>query len=203
MFQNTKKHAQSLILFRKSSEGAAEFASPSMQLSVVCTLVTGISEVGSMPREGLPTDISVDRGCLLFTKNSRKFRLGCRWNTIFWPVPLENFRNERNFWLFTIYKQKPVGTRFVQMVSQNSRMGNLVGIGVYHLQNPFKVTERVWKGGKIMGVCKWKTRFRLEIPFGKFGLPFKKFRFLRKFSVWEDQNRLTIYIPTEISGFLW
>lgn len=101
MFQNTKKHAQSLILFRKSSEGAAEFVSPSMQLSVVCTLVTAISEVGSMPREGLPTDISVDRGCLPFTKNSRKFRLGCKWNTIFWLVPLENFRNERNFCVVT------------------------------------------------------------------------------------------------------
>ena len=35
----------------------------------------------------------------------------------------------------------------------------------------------------------------LEIPLGNFGLPFKKSRFLRKFFVWEDQNRLTIYIP--------
>ena len=36
-----------------------------------------------------------------------------------------------------------------------------------------------------------------------FGQPFKKSHFLRKFSVWEYQNRLTgtIYIPTEISGF--
>ena len=31
------------------------------------------------------------------------------------------------------------------MVSKNSRIGNLVGNGVYHLQNPFKVTERVWR----------------------------------------------------------
>ena len=103
--------------------------------------------------------------------------------------------------LFTIYKQKPVGTRFVQIVSKNSRMGNSVGIGVYHLQNSFKFTEGVWSGGKVVGEC--KTRFRLEIPFGNFGLPFKKSRFLRKCSVWENQNRLTIYIPTEIFGFLW
>ena len=34
-------------------------------------------------------------------------------------------------------------SRFVQMVSKNSRMGKLVGNDVYHLQNPFKVTERV------------------------------------------------------------
>ena len=50
-----------------------------------------------------------------------------------------------------------------------------------------------------MGVCKGKHVFRLEIPFGNFGLPFKKSRFLWKFSVREDQNRLTIYIPTEIN----
>ena len=105
--------------------------------------------------------------------------------------------------LFTIYKQKPVGARFVQMVSKNSRMGNLVGIGVYHLQNPFKVTERVWREAKSWEYANGKHGFRLEIPFWNFGLPFKKSRFLRKFSVWEDQNRLTIYIPTEISWFLW
>ena len=32
-------------------------------------------------------------GCLPFTTNSRKFRLGCKWQTIFWFVPLENSRN--------------------------------------------------------------------------------------------------------------
>ena len=30
-----------------------------------------------------------------FTKKSRKFRLGCKWNTTFWFVPLEIFRNKR------------------------------------------------------------------------------------------------------------
>ena len=33
-----------------------------------------------------------------FTKKFRKFRLGCKWHTRFWFVPLENFRNQRNFW---------------------------------------------------------------------------------------------------------
>ena len=89
-------------------------------------------------------------------------------------------------------------------------MGNLVGIGVYHLQDPFKVTERVtervWKEAKSWrgrggggGNANDKHVFRLEIPFGNFGLPSNKSRFLRKSSVWEDQNMLTIYIPTEIS----
>ena len=34
--------------------------------------------------------------CHLPTKN-RKFRLGCKWKTRFWFVPLENFRNKWNF----------------------------------------------------------------------------------------------------------
>ena len=37
------------------------------------------------------------------------------------------------------------------MVSKNSRMGNLVGMGVYHLQSSFKFTESVWKGAKSWG----------------------------------------------------
>ena len=60
-------------------------------------------------------------------------------------------------------------------------MGNLVGIGVY-LQNSFKVTERVWREAKSWGNANGKHVFRLEIPFGNF-VP-----------------RLTIYIPTDISG---
>ena len=42
----------------------------------------------------------------------------------------------------------------------------------------------------------------LQNEFRNFGLPFKAFRFSRKVSVWEDQNRFSIYITTEISGFL-
>ena len=90
------------------------------------------------------------------------------------------------------------------MVSKNSRMGNLVGIGVYHLQNPFSARLPRQSGQEdSWGNANGNHVFRLEIPFGNFGLPFEKSRFLLKFSVWEDQNRLTIYIPTEISGFLW
>ena len=42
--------------------------------------------------------------------------------------------------------------------------------------------------------------FRSDIPFGNFGLTFKTFRLFWKISVRANQNRLTIYIPTEISG---
>ena len=47
-----------------------------------------------------------------------------------------------------------------------------------------------------------KHIFRSEIPFGNFGLPFKKSRFPEKISVRGDKIHLSIYIPSEISGFL-
>ena len=34
--------------------------------------------------------------CLRFTKPFRKIRLDNKWNTTFWPVPAENFREQRN-----------------------------------------------------------------------------------------------------------
>ena len=102
---------------------------------------------------------------------------------------------------FTIYKQKPVGARFVQMVIKNSRMGNLVGNGVYHLQNPFKVTERVWRDAKSWrygnvntfsnwkfceGILDYLSRnpvFSRNFSFGKtkIGLPFTFQRKLQDF----------------------
>ena len=74
----------------------------------------------------------------------------------------QDFRT-RALRLLTIYKKKLVGTRFVQMVSKNSRMGNLVGIGVYHLQNSFNVTKRVWREAKSWGYANGKHVFRLGI----------------------------------------
>ena len=50
-----------------------------------------------------------------------------------------------------------MGTRFVQMVSKNARMGNLVGVGVYRLLNPFKFTERVWREAKSWGYTNGKN----------------------------------------------
>ena len=60
------------------------------------------------------------------------------------------------------------------MVIKNSRMGNSVGIGEYHLQNPFKFKEGVWREAKSWVNANGKHVFRLNIPFGNFGLPFKK-----------------------------
>ena len=45
-----------------------------------------------------------------------------------------------------------------------------------------------------------KGIFRSDIPFGNFELPFKTFHLFQKISVRANQNGLTIYIPTEISG---
>ena len=39
-----------------------------------------------------------DNGCLLFTLSFRKIRLESKWNTTFWVVPAENFREQRNIW---------------------------------------------------------------------------------------------------------
>ena len=46
-----------------------------------------------------------------------------------------------------------------------------------------------------------RTFFRLEIPVGDSGLPFKKSRFLRQCSIWETEISLPIYILTKSSGF--
>ena len=48
-----------------------------------------------------------------------------------------------------------------------------------------------------------KHIFRLDTPFGNFGLPLETFRLFWKISVRANQNGLTIYIPTEISGIFW
>jgi len=48
-----------------------------------------------------------------------------------------------------------------------------------------------------------KHIFRSDIPFGNIGVPFKTNRLFRKISVRANQNSLTIYIPTEISGIFW
>ena len=39
-----------------------------------------------------------DNGCLRFTLSFRKIRLESKWNTTFWVVPAENFREQRNIW---------------------------------------------------------------------------------------------------------
>ena len=71
--------------------------------------------------------------------------------------------------LFTIYKRKPIGTRFVQMIGRNFPTGSSVGIGVYHLHSSFKFTdhERGWTEAKPWGNTNGKhvtvRKFRLEI----------------------------------------
>ena len=42
-----------------------------------------------------PTESMGDYERFPFTKKFRKFRLGCKWNTTFWIVPLEIFRKKR------------------------------------------------------------------------------------------------------------
>ena len=58
-------------------------------------------------------------------------------------------------------------------------------------------------GLELVSKANGKHIFRSEIPFGNFGLPFKKSRFPEKISVRGDKIHLSIYIPSEISGFFW
>ena len=48
---------------------------------------------------------------------------------------------------------------------------------------------------------KWNAHFRSDIPVGNVGLPLKTNCLFRKFSGRANQNSLSIYITTEISGF--
>ena len=88
-------------------------------------------------------------GCLPFTTNSRKFLLGCKWQTFFWFVPLENFPGQingnseqvvpfsqlgRSAWKF-VYSQ----TNFLLGVFRFPSFGNFHGkvnrlMNVFHLK---------------------------------------------------------------------
>ena len=46
-----------------------------------------------------------NHGRFPFAKKSRKFWLGCKWNTTFWFVPLEFFRNKRNIWKGSLFSK--------------------------------------------------------------------------------------------------
>ena len=82
-----------------------------------------------------------------------------------------------------------------------TRNGNLRGMCMFLFQGHFQVDECKPKGLELVAKANGTHIFRLEIPFGNFGLPFKKSRFLRKCPDWEDQISPSIYIPTKICGF--
>ena len=85
-------------------------------------------------------------------------------------------------------------------VAVNGMHQNPTVNGRYHLNGNFHATcpltfpqgqiqvERCGTSSKSK-ILNGMHIFCLEIPFGKFGLPFKKSCFLRKFSGWEDQIR--------------
>ena len=57
---------------------------------------------------------------------------------------------------------------FVQMVSENSRMGYSAALGMYYLKDLFKFTERVWREAKSWGNAYSKHVFNSEISVGDF-----------------------------------
>ena len=58
------------------------------------------------------------------------------------------------------------------------------------------------KGLGLVKNSKWNAHFHSEIPFGLFGLIFKKSRIPEKIFVRGEKINLSIYIPSETSGFL-
>lgn len=68
-----------------------------------------------------------------------------------------------------------------------------------------KFTRAAWSLAEWSHICDkswWLEPFRLDFPVRNFELPFKTFRLFWKFSVSENKTCVTIYISTEISGFL-
>ena len=66
-----------------------------------------------------------------------------------------------------------------------------------------QIKNGVWPGTGFewpFRMANGKHIFRSDTPFRNFGLPLETFRLFWKISVRANQNGLTIYIPTEISG---
>ena len=57
-------------------------------------------------------------------------------------------------------------------------------------------------GLELVDKTKWYTHFCSDIPVGNFGLPLKTFRSLWRISGRANLASLTIYIPTEIFGYM-
>ena len=83
------------------------------------------------------------------------------------------------------------------MVSKNSRMGNLVGIGVYHSQNLFKFTERVWREEKSWGNPNGKQVF----PLGILDYPSRNPVLSRKFSFGKTKIGLLFTFQPKFQDF--
>ena len=113
--------------------------------------------------------------------------------------------------LYTIYTGKAVGPRFVLMVSKTPPEWEIpFEIGVYHLSRGTPIYRRSSGTGLTIGARPGTGRkTQMERTFTAWKLRFgildylsKKSRFFRKFSIWETEISLPIYIPNEISGFL-
>ena len=97
--------------------------------------------------------------------------------------------------------------RLVEGVSKwdasKSRMGIFYGMCVFHFQGHLHRDEYKPKGLELVEKANGTHIYRSDIPVGNFGLSLKTFRLFWKFSGRANQNSLSIYIPTEISGLFW
>ena len=98
----------------------------------------------------------VTRSVFHLPKKPQKFRLGCEWNTTFRFVPLEIFRNKRNFW-----KGSPI------FPVENSQMEICVAFADFSSLSPVPYLSRSFKrpGLPQMELVTIGTRSsRTEIP---------------------------------------
>lgn len=99
--------------------------------------------------------------------------------------------------LFTIYMEKPVGRRFVRKLWTIT-----FRIGVYHFHNnpQIQTQTKIGVDPRINRVCQMVSTFFVRIF--RLGILHYLSRRLEIFR-WANQNCLTIYTPTEISGHFW
>ena len=81
--------------------------------------------------------------------------------------------------------------------------GNFHGMCMFLFHGYLHQDEYKPKGLELVEKANGTHIFLSDVPVGKFGLPLKTFRLFRKFPGRANQNSLSIYIPTEISGLFW
>ena len=80
---------------------------------------------------------------------------------------------------------------------------NFQGMCVFHFHGHLLRDEYKPTSLELVEKANGTHIFRPDILVGNFGLPLKAFRLFWKFSGRANQISLSIYVPTEISGFFW
>ena len=94
------------------------------------------------------TGFACNFGCLPFAKIFRKIRLESKWNTTFWVVLSENFREQQNIWKDT------VKTRIQEHPFSGFRLIGFLYIGYFRWNQPESVLNFL-----LLKKCKGFTNY--------------------------------------------